>query len=240
VKFASSILLSCAAHGILAAGIAGYLAWAPAPDELARLDLSSVDLSFADVEDDSAESQPVAPSAPSDPVPESKPPEPEPPPEMDPPKELPPDPVALKLPEPEEVRKPFETPEPKKVEETQETKETEETKKTQEPPRPASVATTAAAPRRARVDAPPRPRRAIKPDYPNGARQRGEQGDVVLEIGVTAEGSVDDVVIVSSCGFRELDEAAVRAVKTARFTPAKRDRKPVASVARITLTFKLK
>ena len=231
MKFASSILLSCAAHGILAAGIAGYLAWAPAPDELARLDLSSVDLSFADVEDDSAESQPVAPSAPSDPVPESKPPEPEPPPEMEPSKELPPDPEAMKLPEPEEVRP---------ILEKVEAKERKETEETPRPPAPAAPAVAAAAPRRARVDAPPRPRRAIKPDYPNGARQRGEQGDVVLEIGVTAEGTVDDVVIVSSCGFRELDEAAVRAVKTARFTPAKRDRKPVASVARITLTFKLK
>jgi protein TonB len=96
------------------------------------------------------------------------------------------------------------------------------------------------APKQARIDAPPKPLRTIKPDYPKGARQRGEEGDVVLELHVTAQGTVDEVKIVRSSGFGELDSAALRAARTARFTPAKRGRDAVASTARLTLTFTLK
>ena len=73
-----------------------------------------------------------------------------------------------------------------------------------------------------------------------GARQRGEQGDVILEIRVTAEGTVDAVKIATSSGFAELDEAAVRAAKAAKFSPARSGREPVASTARLKLQFKLK
>ena len=90
------------------------------------------------------------------------------------------------------------------------------------------------------MDAPPKPKRNIKPDYPKGARQRGEQGDVVLEIRVNAEGTVDDVKVATSSGFAELDEAAVRAAKGAKFSPARSGHDPVASTARLKLQFKLK
>ena len=76
------------------------------------------------------------------------------------------------------------------------------------PPAPPAPAV---APKQAKIDAPPKPHKTIKPDYPKGARQRGEQGEVILEIRVNAAGIVDHVDIVSSCGFSELDEAAVRA-----------------------------
>jgi protein TonB len=98
----------------------------------------------------------------------------------------------------------------------------------------------AVAPKQAKIDAPPKPRKTIRPDYPKGARQRGEQGDVVLEIRVNAAGIVDRVDIVSPSGFSELDEAAVRAARAARFTPAKSGGSPVASTARLKLDFKLK
>ncbi len=105
---------------------------------------------------------------------------------------------------------------------------------------PPSPPAPAVAPKQAKIDAPPKPHKTIKPDYPKGARQRGEQGDVVLEIRVNAAGIVDRVDIVSPSGFSELDEAAVRAARTARFTPAKSGGSPVASTARLTLNFKLK
>ena len=92
----------------------------------------------------------------------------------------------------------------------------------------------------ARVDAPPRPKRAIRPDYPKGSRQRGEQGDVVVEMMVNPQGEVDEATVVSSSGFVELDEAALRAVRFAKFTPARSGGETVASIARITLAFKLK
>ena len=233
MKFSFAILLSVLAHALLALGI-GCGAWGLFENDaltLAQLDLSSVELSFAEKEDDSAAAAPSLASAASDPVPETKPVEEPPPPELEAPKDLPPDPDAPTLPEPEEERKPLETPEPKKA---------EQPKKAEEPSRPASVATAAAAPRQARVDAPVRPKKAIKPDYPKGARQRGEQGNVVLEILVNEAGRVDDVKVVTSSGFSELDEAAIRAARAARFTPAKRGRTAVASSARLTLEFRLK
>ena len=97
-----------------------------------------------------------------------------------------------------------------------------------------------AAPRQAKVDAPPRPKRSIRPNYPRGARRRGEQGEVVLEIRVNADGDVDDVCVVASSGFAELDEAAVRAARGATFSPARADGAPVASTARLTLAFRLR
>jgi periplasmic protein TonB len=241
MRFGAAILLSLLAHAVLAALLVAYSEFSSGPLELAKLDLSSVDLSFAEEEDDSAAAQPALPSAASAPVPEAKPPEPEPPPELEPPKELPPDPEAMKLPEPEEARPPMETPAEPKPEKAPEEKKPEE--KPKEEPRPASAAfapVVAAAPRRARVDAQPRLRRTIEPDYPKGARQRGEQGDVTLEIVVAETGRVGDVKIVQSSGFHELDEAARTAVKKARFTPAKQGARAVESVARITLTFRLK
>ena len=82
--------------------------------------------------------------------------------------------------------------------------------------------------------------RAIKPEYPKGARQRGEQGDVVVEIRINAKGTVDDVAVAVSSGFPELDEAAVKAARAAKFSPARSGHDAVASTARLKLSFKLR
>ena len=190
--------------------------YAPGPTAVATLDLSSVDLSFAEDEDETAAVSPTMPA-----MPEVEPPKPreEKPPEAERAEDpLPPDPTAPSLAEPEPEREQMETP-------------------NIPPPAPPAPAV---APKQAKIDAPPKPHKTIKPDYPKGARQRGEQGEVILEIRVNAAGIVDRVDIVSSCGFPELDEAAVRAARTARFTPAKSGGSPVASTARLKLDFKLK
>ena len=109
----------------------------------------------------------------------------------------------------------------------------------EDPPR-VDAPPPAAAPRQAKIDAPPRPTRSIRPNYPRGARRRGEQGEVELEIRVNAGGDVDDVRVVESCGFAELDEAAVRAARGATFSPAKAGGEPVASTARLRLAFRLR
>ena len=216
MKFSTAIIASIAAHGLVAVGIVAYMKYAPGPTAVATLDLSSVDLSFAEDEDETAAVSPIMPA-----MPEVEPPKPR---EGKPPEAeraedpLPPDPVAPKLAEPEPERERMETPEIP-------------------PPSPPAPAV---APKQAKIDAPPKPHKAIKPDYPKGARQRGEQGDVVLEIRVNAAGIVDRVDVVSPSGFPELDEAAVRAARAARFTPAKSGGSAVASTARLTLTFKLK
>jgi len=216
MKFSTAIVASVVAHGLVAVGIVAYMKYAPSPTAIATLDLSSVDLSFAEDEDETAAVSPTMPA-----MPEVEPPKPreEKPPEAERAEDpLPPDPSAPKLAEPEPEREQMETP-------------------NIPPPAPPAPAV---APKQAKIDAPPKPHKTIKPDYPKGARQRGEQGDVVLEIRVNAAGIVDRVDIVSSCGFSELDEAAVRAARTARFTPAKSGGSPVASTARLTLNFKLR
>ena len=216
MRFSTAIIASVAAHGLVAVGIVAYMKYAPGPTAVATLDLSSVDLSFAEDEDETAAVSPTMPA-----MPEVEPPKPreEKPPEAERAEDpLPPDPAAPKLAEPEPERERMETPEIP-------------------PPSPPAPAV---APKQAKIDAPPKPNKAIKPDYPKGARQRGEQGDVVLEIRVNAAGIVDRVDVVSPSGFPELDEAAVRAARAARFTPAKSGGSAVASTARLTLTFKLK
>ena len=226
MKFSTAIIASIAAHGLVAVGIVAYMKYAPGPTTIATLDLSSVDLSFAEDEDETAAVSPTMPA-----MPEVEPPKPreEKPPEAERAEDpLPPDPVAPKLAEPEPEREKMETPELKP--------ESEKPKVERPPAEPVP----AVAPKQAKIDAPPKPRKTIRPDYPKGARQRGEQGDVVLEIRVNAAGIVDRVDIVSPSGFSELDEAAVRAARAARFTPAKSGGSAVASTARLTLTFKLK
>ena len=239
MRFLSAIALSLLAHALLALALVAYVAVAPEPDALAQLDLSSVELSFAETVDETAAAQPSIASAPSEPEPEPEPPPPEPerPPEVEPPKkELPPEPEAMKIPEPKPEPPPMETPPVRKPPEEEEPPKKEKPK----PVVAAAAPSPAAAPRQARLDAKPGLRKDIRPDYPRGARLRGEHGDVTLEIEVAASGRAGDVAVVSSSGYAELDEAAVKAAKAARFTPARRGGRAVPSTARITITFDLK
>ena len=204
-----AVAVSLLVHALLAVALGVWLEYAPQPDVLATLDLSSVELSFAEKEEETAAVAPAVPTPPAPPKPQD-----EKPPEAKPEKPLPPDPAAPKLREPkEDVRL-----------------KTEDARQEASP----------VAPRQAKIDAPPRPKRDIRPDYPKGARQRGEQGDVVVEIRVGADGLVAAAHVVTSCGFAELDAAALKAVKAAKFAPARSGREAVASTARLKLSFKLK
>ena len=234
MRVTTAIGVSILIHGLLAAGLVACLEYASRPDVLATLDLSSVELSFADQVE---ESQPPAamPPVAADSL---RPPKPKidwEPPEVKLEKPLPPDAGEIKFPEPKEdarlKTKDAEDVRPETEDTKDERRETEEAK---------AVSASTAAPRQARLDAPPKPKRNIKPDYPRGARQRGEQGDVILEIRVNAEGAVDDVKVATSSGFTELDAAAVKAAKSAKFSPARSGRESVASTARLKLQFKLK
>ena len=214
---------------MIAVGIVAYMNYAPGPTTIATLDLSSVDLSFAEEEDEMAAVSPTMPA-----VPEVEPlkPREEKPPEAERAEDpLPPDPATPKLAEPDPT-------EP--ILEQAPARPARESTSDEVAQAPSTGGSAAQAPKQAKIDAPPKPCKTIKPDYPKGARQRGEQGEVLLEIRVDAAGIVASVNIISSCGFSELDEAAVRAVRTARFTPAKSGGSPVASTARLKLDFRLK
>ena len=224
---AFAIAASIGVHAILAVAIAVLIANAPSPETLASLDLSSVELSFSE-KDDAPQAVAPPPSPPAEPPPRPEAARPEPPPAEAIP--LPPDPDSMDVKAPGSEVKPME-----RVEATG------EVEPEREPPvQEVSAAAPVEAARQARIDAPPRPKKAIRPYYPEGARRRGEQGNVVLEIRVDESGSVGDVKIVTSSGFGELDAAAVHAVRAARFAPAKSGRDYVASTARLTLTFRLR
>ena len=204
-----------AVHAFLAAAIVLYIDYAPGPTVTAELDLSSVELSFSDEKLENPTTVATLPPAARHEVPAPKPIEL--PPEVRPEKALPPDPSDYKFPEPK-VETKIQPPQPSQ---------------TPQPSQPSSLS-------QARVDAPPRSRRAIRPEYPKGARQRGEQGNVILEIEIGADGVCVAAKVAVSCGFAELDAAAVKAALAARFVPAKAGNSPVSSVARLTLSFRLK
>ena len=86
----------------------------------------------------------------------------------------------------------------------------------------------------------PKPVEPIRPNYPKGARARGEEGKVTLAIDVSDTGDVVAVRIQGSSGFAELDEAAVQSVKQSKFIPAIQNGEHVKSTCRLALDFKLK
>ena len=234
IRAICALACALAAHAALVTG-AAYLGWFSSNGTtLPELDMTSVDLSFSKTPEDSAAPAAQPPPPPVEPQPPTPPPpalEPTPPPpavEFPPPPAVePPPPPAIEPPPTPDIKPP--PPKPRE----------------DPPPRPQPPAATpppAPAPSHARiaVDKPPSPYRRIKPEYPKGARQRGEEGDVTLELDVSARGTVDDVRIIASCGFTELEQAAIQAVKRARFTPARRGSANVPATARLTLTFRLK
>jgi protein TonB len=78
-----------------------------------------------------------------------------------------------------------------------------------------------------------------RPYYPWLSRQRGEQGRVVLRVGVDASGKPVDVTIIRSSGHGRLDRAAAEALRQWRFTPARRSGRDVAGSVEVPVTFRL-
>jgi protein TonB len=77
------------------------------------------------------------------------------------------------------------------------------------------------------------------PDYPEIARRRGQQGRVLVEVNVSADGMPVSVTVARSSGYPSLDSAALSAVQRWRFVPATRGGAPVAAVAEVPVRFRL-
>jgi len=60
------------------------------------------------------------------------------------------------------------------------------------------------------------------PIYPPQSRRLREQGTVILEVLVKADGSLGDLRLKTSSGYTRLDDSAMHAVKNWHFIPAKR------------------
>ena len=79
----------------------------------------------------------------------------------------------------------------------------------------------------------------VMPRYPAAAQRSGETGTVMVEVAVDSKGVPTDVSIENRSGNRELDRAALSAVKQWRFQPALRDGKQVASTVMVPVLFDL-
>jgi protein TonB len=78
-----------------------------------------------------------------------------------------------------------------------------------------------------------------KPMYPREARQRRQEGLVVLTLTVTQAGNAADIRVEQESGYRLLDEAALEAIKKWRFTPARVGNAAVSSQVEVPVRFKL-
>jgi TonB family protein len=88
------------------------------------------------------------------------------------------------------------------------------------------------------LDSMPRPVKPIRPTYPSMAMRQRIEGSVVATVFVSETGDVLEVRVLKGVGFG-LDEAAVRALKQSRFTPAMKDGKRVKTWWPQTIVFKL-
>ena len=80
----------------------------------------------------------------------------------------------------------------------------------------------------------------IVPVYPRSARRRGREGVVTVEILVSDSGEVSGVEVIAGSGDKDLDSAAVSAVRTARFAPATENGVRVHGSLRLTFEFRLR
>ncbi|QCO67627.1 energy transducer TonB [Luteimonas yindakuii] len=79
----------------------------------------------------------------------------------------------------------------------------------------------------------------IDPGYPAAALRAREEGLVMLRATVDSDGRTGDIEIIESSRSRELDRAALAAVRDARFSPAMRDGKPIPSTVQVPVEFRL-
>jgi protein TonB len=75
--------------------------------------------------------------------------------------------------------------------------------------------------------------------YPRMSRRAGEAGRVLLRVFIDEEGRPRQVQVDRSSGFARLDEAAIEALRKARFKPCIADGQPVAGWAVVPLSFEL-
>lgn len=79
-----------------------------------------------------------------------------------------------------------------------------------------------------------------EPQYPYESRRRGEEGQVILNVRVTAEGTAASVEVDKSSGYRRLDMTARKTVSRWKFIPARQNNLAVEASARVTIIFKLR
>ena len=78
-----------------------------------------------------------------------------------------------------------------------------------------------------------------KPPYPQEARERGYQGEVLLRVEVLSNGRVGQIEVKRSSGHEILDQSAFTTVKQWKFLPARRGEDAISSWVNIPIKFQL-
>lgn len=78
-----------------------------------------------------------------------------------------------------------------------------------------------------------------KPSYPEEARRKGMEGEVLLKVEVLANGGVGQIEVKRSSGHEILDRSALSAVKQWRFIPANKENGPIPCWVNIPIKFQL-
>lgn len=82
--------------------------------------------------------------------------------------------------------------------------------------------------------------KAPAPPYPRMARKKGVEGVVLVKVLIGRDGSVLNVNLLKSSGRRDLDESALRTIRSRwRYKPASRYGKAVESAERVKIYFSL-
>lgn len=104
----------------------------------------------------------------------------------------------------------------------------------------ADARSSAPAPARtAPADRQPSPVARVQPAYPPAAFRAREEGTVLVRASIDAAGNPGNVEVARRSGSRELDRAAVDAVRQWKFQPAIKDGQAVAAVVEVPVEFKL-
>jgi protein TonB len=77
------------------------------------------------------------------------------------------------------------------------------------------------------------------PPYPDAAQRLGQEGLVLLKVGLSDVGRVQGVDLLRSSGYPILDEAALKAVRKWKFRPAKLGSVPVEAQVEVPIRFRI-
>jgi TonB family protein len=77
------------------------------------------------------------------------------------------------------------------------------------------------------------------PVYPRVARRRNYQGTVLLDVRVSADGTVAEVKVAHSSGYSVLDRSALSSVRHRLFEPARRGSRPIETWVPVPVRFEL-
>ncbi|KQY52375.1 hypothetical protein ASD14_07010 [Lysobacter sp. Root494] len=106
------------------------------------------------------------------------------------------------------------------------------------PPPPPPAAPAPPPPQAPIATSQPQPVSMPAPRYPAQALRNGEQGTVMVSAEISENGIPSAVEVARSSGSRQLDRAAVDAVRHWRFRPAMAEGRPVTGRVQVPISFK--